>query len=71
MSTTMAEQVYLGQNTPPAVRRNMDNFELKDGNDIFSPKKMLELPRPSPAIANEAGNLAYMVVSTYSFEEKK
>jgi hypothetical protein len=52
-------------------RRNMDKFKLKDGDDVFTPKKMLELPRPGAAVANEDGDMAYMVVSQYSFETKK
>jgi hypothetical protein len=79
----MAEQVVLGQEhdsqhthyaaQPLAKprRKNMDHFKLKDGPDVFSPQKMLELSRPGPAIANPAGDLAYMTVSEYSFKETK
>jgi len=69
----MAEQLPLqspghGQNTS---RRNMDKFKLKDGDDVFTPKKMLELPRPGAAVANAEGDMAYMIVSQYFFETKK
>lgn len=49
----------------------MDGFKLQHGEDILTPKKMLELPRPGAAIANKDGDIAFMVVSQYSFETKK
>ena len=49
----------------------MDKFKLKDGDDVFTPKKMLELPRPGAAVANAEGDMAYMIVSQYFFETKK
>lgn len=52
-------------------RRNMDGFKVKDGDDVLSPFKMLELPRPQSAIANAEGSLALVPVSQYSFEDRK
>ncbi|KIM30118.1 hypothetical protein M408DRAFT_67081 [Serendipita vermifera MAFF 305830] len=52
-------------------RRNMDGFKLRHGDDVLTPKKMLELPRPGAAVSNGDGDLAFMVVSQYSFETKK
>ncbi|KAG8813035.1 hypothetical protein FRC17_001702, partial [Serendipita sp. 399] len=69
----MAEQLILGssdgQHAPK--RKNMDDFKLNDGDDVMSPKYMLELPRPGTAVPNQDGDLAYMVVSKYSFKKKK
>jgi len=46
------------------------DFELKTGKDRFSPKDLIELPRPSTGEANAAGDLVLASVSKYSFEEK-
>jgi hypothetical protein len=70
----MAEQLPLGvgAHAHATGRRNMEKFQLKHGHDILDPKEMLELPRPGAAIANyEKQDLAFMVVSQYSFETKK
>lgn len=37
----------------------------------FTPKELLELPRPSAGVANSEGDLALVVVSKYSFDDKK
>ncbi|CAG7853281.1 Dipeptidyl-peptidase 5; AltName: Full=Dipeptidyl-peptidase V; Short=DPP V; Short=DppV; Flags: Precursor [Serendipita indica DSM 11827] len=69
----MAEQVLLAPSMDgrASKRRNMNHFKLRDGPDILTPKNMLELPRPGAAVANEAGDLAYVVVSQFSFAKKK
>jgi hypothetical protein len=46
-------------------------FELKTGNDRFSPKDLIELPRPDTGKANAAGDLVLVSVSKYSFEDKE
>jgi hypothetical protein len=74
-TTVMAEQLPLGvsAHAHTTSRRNMEKFQLKHGHDILDPKGMLELPRPGAAIANyeNHGDLAFMVVSQYSFATKK
>jgi hypothetical protein len=71
----MGEQLPLGVGAQGHMtgRRNMEKFQLKHGHDILDPKEMLELPRPGAAIANYEmqGDLAFMVVSQYSFATKK
>lgn len=61
-----------GQPVQPAnmTRRPMDVFSLKDGKDVFSPRAMLEMPRPRAGVANFAGDLAYVPVTQYSFENR-
>lgn len=51
-------------------RRPMDGFSLKDGKDVFSPRVMLEMPRPRAGVANFAGDLAYVPVTQYSFDNR-
>jgi hypothetical protein len=46
-------------------------FKLAEGVDIFSPKNMLELPRPGGGLANPNGDLALVAVSKFSFEDDK
>ena len=48
-----------------------DDFVFKSGQDIFTPKDLVELPRPGPGAANFKGDLALVSVSTYSFKDKK
>lgn len=47
------------------------DFELKEGKDRFSPKDLIELPRPGAGKANAAGDLVLVSVSKYSFEENE
>ncbi|KAH8104705.1 alpha/beta-hydrolase [Cristinia sonorae] len=47
------------------------DFNFKEGPDVFSPKDMLELPRPGAGVANPAGDLVLVSVSKYSFKDKK
>lgn len=51
-------------------RRPMHGFSLKDGKDVLSPRVMLEMPRPHAGFANFAGDLAYVPVTQYSFENR-
>lgn len=73
IAAVMGEQVPLGVpgNEHKSTRRNMDDFKLKHGHGVFTPKDMLELPRPGAATPNPHGDLAFMVVSHYSFEKKR
>ena len=48
-----------------------DKFELKSGSSVFSPRDLIELPRPGTGIANPAGDLAFVQVSQHSFTENK
>jgi hypothetical protein len=49
----------------------MSEFNLKTGNDRFSPKDLVELPRPGAGQANAAGDLVLVSASRYSFEDKE
>lgn len=47
------------------------DFEFKSGPNIFTPKDLLELPRPGEGHANEAGDLVFVAVSRFSVTERK
>jgi hypothetical protein len=49
----------------------ISDFELKTGEDRFSPKDLIELHRPGAGKANAAGDLVLASVSKYSFEVDK
>ncbi|CAL1712862.1 unnamed protein product [Somion occarium] len=74
----LASQIPLEQPSTPVKLGDIANmsvtkapFKLKEGSDVFSPKNLLELPRPGVGIANQPGDLVLVPVSTYSFKEKK
>ncbi|KAF8842149.1 alpha beta-hydrolase [Paxillus ammoniavirescens] len=46
-------------------------FALKSSPDVLSPQDMLSLPRPGAPIPNPAGDLAFISVSKYSFDDHK
>ncbi|KAH9980333.1 alpha/beta-hydrolase [Lactifluus volemus] len=46
-------------------------FRLKTGSDRFTPKDLIQLPRPGASTANAAGDLVLVPLSKYSFAEKK
>ena len=46
-------------------------FMFKDGSGVFTPKDLVELSRPGPGVANVPGDLVLVLVSKYSFENKK
>ena len=72
-AAVQANQLPLsGQAVHPAnmPRRPMDGFSLNDGKDVFSPRVMLEMPRPRAGVANFAGDLAYLPVTQYSFDNR-
>jgi hypothetical protein len=67
IAATFASQVPLQMSdTSPKAE-----FALREGPNILSPKDMLELPRPQPAVANPDGDLALIAVAKYSFADKK
>ncbi|KAF5360440.1 hypothetical protein D9756_004707 [Leucocoprinus leucothites] len=66
----LAAQVPLSPSIPSSPPMNA-NFALKEGIERFSPKDLVELDRPSAAVPNQAGDLAFVTVSRYSFEDKK
>ena len=43
---------------------------LRSGKDVFTPKDMLSLPRPAPAIASPDGRLGLSLVGKFAFEQK-
>lgn len=53
-----------------ATLANVCQAALKSGKDVFTPKDMLSLPRPSPAIASPKAHLALSLVGEYNFTEK-
>ncbi|KAA1469919.1 alpha/beta-hydrolase [Dentipellis sp. KUC8613] len=47
------------------------NFTLKTGDEVFSPRDLIELARPGTGAANPTGDLVLVPVSKYSFDTKK
>lgn len=72
----LAAQVPL---EPPPARPAADmvasygakDFSFKEGAELFSPLDLVELARPGTGVANAAGDLFIVSVSTYSLKEKK
>ncbi|KAI0076295.1 hypothetical protein K474DRAFT_1691388 [Panus rudis PR-1116 ss-1] len=69
----LAAQVPLEQ---PTSIINVDptqtkDFAFKEGDDVFSPRNLVELARPGTGLANSAGDLVLVPVSKYSLKEKK
>ncbi|KAH7912525.1 Alpha/Beta hydrolase protein [Hygrophoropsis aurantiaca] len=54
-----------------SVPPNSTSFTFQQNVGTFSPKDMLELPRPGIPIANVVGDLALVPSSKYSFEDEK
>jgi hypothetical protein len=46
-------------------------FAFKEGADRFTPKDLVQLPRPGQGVPNTDGDLVLVQVAEYSFEEKK
>ena len=72
-----ATQVSLHTELPPQ-KHNMalmnwknNDFEFKSGEDVFTPKDLVELPRPGGGVANDVGDLVLVSMSKYSFSDKK
>ena len=47
------------------------NFEFKTGDDVFSPKDLVELSRPGGGIANDVGDVMLVPMSKFSFKDKE
>lgn len=47
------------------------DFAFKEGPDIFSPRDLVQLPRPAAGVANAAGDLVFVPVSQYSLKDNK
>jgi len=58
-------------NVPSCDMSTIREFSFKAGNDTFTPKDLIELPRPDVGKANPAGDLVLASVSKYSFADKK
>ena len=48
-----------------------ETFALKGGAGIFSPKSLIELVRPGAGVANDVGDLVFVPISKYSFNDKE
>ncbi|KAI9058154.1 alpha/beta-hydrolase [Trametes sanguinea] len=66
----LASQVPLHPQLNTTSMANPD-FVFEEGPNIFSPKDLVELPRASEGVANDAGDLVYVPVSEYSLKDKK
>ena len=70
-----AGQLPLLSRPPPNISScNMSTrteFRFKSDRDRFTPKNLIELPRPGAGTANAAGDLVLVPVSKYSFADKK
>ena len=55
----------------PMPSNNPTQFSFKEGLEVFSPKDLVELPRPGAGIANPPGDLVFVSVSKYSLRDKK
>ena len=49
----------------------VQDFKFKEGAELFSPIDLVQLARPGTGVANAAGDLFIVPVSTYSLDEKK
>jgi len=58
-------------NVPSRNTAMISEFSLKAGNGRFTPKDLIELPRPDAGKANVAGDLVLVSVSKYSFADNK
>lgn len=46
-------------------------FAFKQAAEIFSPFDLVELERPAPGVANQAGDLVYVTYSKYNISAKE
>ena len=69
-----ATQVPFMQNAPGASKmlwQTDSAFEFKSGANVFTPKDLVELPRPGAGVANDVGDLVLVPVGRYSFKDKE
>ncbi|KAF9454685.1 hypothetical protein P691DRAFT_189906 [Macrolepiota fuliginosa MF-IS2] len=66
----LAAQLPLSPSITPSSSMSTQ-FALKESKHVFSPKDLVQLDRPSAAVPNAAGDLAFVTISKYSFEDKK
>ncbi|THU96790.1 hypothetical protein K435DRAFT_778448, partial [Dendrothele bispora CBS 962.96] len=50
--------------------KTRDEFQFKEGANVFTPKDAIELQRPGVGIANDAGDWVLVSYSQFSFEDK-
>ena len=71
----LAAQIPIQPSNPPSesasAMSTIKEFKLRTGDDVFTPKDLVELARPGAGVANLAGDLALIPVSKYSFDTKK
>ncbi|ETW81653.1 serine peptidase S9 [Heterobasidion irregulare TC 32-1] len=71
----LAAQIPFQSSNPPLesarTMSTIKEFKLRTGDDVFTPKDLVELARPGAGVANLAGDLALIPVSKYSFDTKK
>jgi len=67
----LSAQTPLSQVAAPKSVLINHNFELREGNDTFSPRDLIALGRPGAPLANGAGDLALVPFSKYCLEHKK
>ncbi len=44
---------------------------FKEAADVFSPKDLVQLPRPGTGTANEAGDLLFVPIAQYNLKDNK
>lgn len=73
LSLLAATQVAFKSNVvqPPRMRNQNTNFALREADNIFSPKNLVELGRPGAGVANELGDLVLVPFAKYSLKDKK
>lgn len=55
----------------PMTTDQPENFKWIEGDDIFTPLDLVQLPRPGAGVANGAGDLVLVPVSEYSVKDKE
>ena len=58
---------FLNSTTTMATRESV----FKEAADVFSPKDLVQLPRPGTGTANEAGDLLFVSIAQYNLKDNK
>jgi hypothetical protein len=70
----LAAQMPLQSSSPPshyaALSETAEDFQFKQGPNVFSPYDMAELERPGIAVVNPIGDLLLVPVTKFSLENK-